>query len=234
MALVYKGLAPLSLLSTFSDERAPVIRQMLDRTTELLDRTLETDVGDPKKYSAAHGRPRVLFQLGVHCRWSPIVVDERKPLIDGDAQAALEAYGDQVDSDHTIFAGDRAPDAPGLSGPTFETTLFNIFKPVHHTALLFVLKSEDAKDALQVLLTWPKGTMKKVLILPKDANIEHSSFRGTDLVLKDKHGHAHDAYGSVVDEEYSTVIIRPDGVIGAILKGVDGLKKYYEGIFSVL
>ena len=71
LSLVLKGLAPLSLLTTYTDERVPVIREMLGLTTRLLDRTILP--GDNDK-DEGWRRGGALFMLGVHCRWSPLVI----------------------------------------------------------------------------------------------------------------------------------------------------------------
>ncbi len=204
---------------------------MLDSTTVLLDRTLEAKVNseDPESFKSAWKRPETFHQLGVNYRWSSIVIDEHQPFVDNGKGSASNAYGNQ--SDCILHAGDRAPDAPGLVGSVSETSLFDIFKPSQHTALLFTPKPDEAKDALSALGAWPKGTLWKVIILPKGVDVGQLEFSGADLVLEDKQGHAYSAYGKVVEEGYPVLVIRPDGVIGAISKGVDGLKRYYRGIF---
>ena len=102
----------MSLLGTYSEERVPVIKQMLERTTELLNKTLSAKKEDDNAISAAWNRPRALLQLGVNYRWSSIVLDERHPYTLGKKSNALDSYGDEGITD--FHAGDRAPDSPGL------------------------------------------------------------------------------------------------------------------------
>lgn len=49
-------------------------------------------------------------------------------------------------------------------------------------------------------------------------------------VLIDQAGHAYRGY--VVEEgEIEIVVVRPDGVVGAIVRGAAGLERYFEGVF---
>ncbi|TFY73620.1 hypothetical protein EWM64_g10392, partial [Hericium alpestre] len=76
LALAIKGLAAPGLLDSYTEERLPVIKEMLNVTTALLNETFDTTTrkaGDPSPWH----RPRALNQLGVHCRWSPVVVDDQ-------------------------------------------------------------------------------------------------------------------------------------------------------------
>lgn len=229
LALVYKGQAPVSLLDSYNDERAPVIRQMLEQTTELLNTAMDAKGNNPEALKASWERPKVLWQLGVNYRWSSIVVDEHRPYNPDHAQNALEAYGSQTDQ--TIHAGDRAPDAPGLTAHGVDTTLFKIFQPNRHTALLFYSSPADAKAVVDTLNTWFEGTLKVVIVLPKGSTAENSSW--ADIIVEDKLEHAYSAYGSAATNGYPVVLVRPDGVIGAIVSGVEGLRKYQKGIFSI-
>lgn len=54
LALVVKGFSPSSLLDTYTEERLPVIQDMLRRTRELLKLTL-----DPNRKESAMLRPEV-------------------------------------------------------------------------------------------------------------------------------------------------------------------------------
>lgn len=218
----------MSLLESYNDERAPVIREMLSQTTKILNNAMSAKPNDTNAQKATWNRPKILFQLGVNYRWSPVVVDEHRPYSADDAQSALEAYGSETD--RTIHAGDRAPDAPGLAAPGVETKFFEIFKPNLHTALLFYPSPADAKAVLDNLATWGEGTVKTVVVLPKGATPQ--SLPGADLVVEDKLGHAYAAYGDIVADGYPVILIRPDGAVGAIVSGVEGVQRYHKGIFS--
>ena len=72
---MHKGLADSSLLESYTTERLPVITEMLGRTTAILNKTItfKTDSEEENPFV----RPKILHQLGVNCRWSPILVDEQ-------------------------------------------------------------------------------------------------------------------------------------------------------------
>ncbi|TFY77391.1 hypothetical protein EWM64_g6621 [Hericium alpestre] len=71
LALAVKGLTAPGLLDSYTTECLPVITEMQRLTTALLN----------KAFGAASPwhRPRVLTQLGVHYRWSSVVVDLVEP-----------------------------------------------------------------------------------------------------------------------------------------------------------
>lgn len=71
MALVYKGLSPMSLLDSYNEERLPVIAEMLNQTTTLLNQTFRSR----RPESAAWIKGGSLLQLGVNYRWSSIILD---------------------------------------------------------------------------------------------------------------------------------------------------------------
>ncbi|KAI6033347.1 hypothetical protein EDC04DRAFT_2706926 [Pisolithus marmoratus] len=50
-------------------------------------------------------------------------------------------------------------------------------------------------------------------------------------VLIDQAGHAYRGY-VVEEQEARVVVVRPDGVVGAIVHGVTGLEQYFEGVFG--
>ncbi|PCH35543.1 hypothetical protein WOLCODRAFT_80676 [Wolfiporia cocos MD-104 SS10] len=103
-----------------------------------------------------------------------------------------------------VRAGDRAPDALGLMSAAESTSLFSIFGSAYHTILVF---SHGSALAEVVLVS------------------------GADAVLQDHNGHAYTAYGA--SKETSTVVIvRPDAMIGGIVFGGDGVKKYFGNVFS--
>lgn len=156
-------------------------------------------------------------------------MDEHQTFDANNEDCALDAYGNQTGS--TLRAGDRAPDAPGLTTSTLETSLSSIFSPDRHSVLLFTQDKDEVKAATLELATWPAGTIGMVMILPNGTNSRESNSLAADMIVEDKQGHAYAAYSGVIDEGYPIVVIRPDGVIGAVLKGIEGLKKYHEGIF---
>ncbi|EEB89480.1 hypothetical protein MPER_12415, partial [Moniliophthora perniciosa FA553] len=134
LALVEKGLAPHSLLDTYTAERLPVIASMLGKTTELLNNTYKSETAN-----SGLGRPFELRQFGTNYRGSSIVLDEKNVL----STEGVDPYRSGLDG--ILRAGDRAPDAPQLMSivDREDTSLFEIFKVSYHTILVFPLKSSS-------------------------------------------------------------------------------------------
>ncbi|KAI0784358.1 monooxygenase [Abortiporus biennis] len=230
LSLVCKKLSPLSILDSYNDERLPVIKSMLAKTTVIHKKMMESSSKEDQK--AAWERPKALNQLRVNCRWSSILVDEQLENEKDAKAAALDAYGSETDDN--LRAGDRAPDAPELVDlkTSEKTSLFSIFKPAYHTVLLFNPPTSDLPAILESLATWPSGTAKAVLILPKGASLP-KDIKEDVVVLEDTAGHAAQySYKKIVDGGFSVVIIRPDGVIGGVVKGAEGLKAYQNKLFA--
>ena len=185
LALVIKGLSPLSLLDTYKEERMPVIREMLRLTTSIADKTFK-DMDD----KSAWERPLALRQLGVHYRWSSIVVDELRGgelVLKSTSVEPEDVYG--LGKPDRLHAGDRAPDAPELvkldTGE--KTQLFQLLKPTHHTVV--VLDPAVAEDVLVLAKTFSEGSVKIYTISscdqPEDAKFD---------AYRDSQGHAYRAY----------------------------------------
>ncbi|TFK47960.1 monooxygenase [Heliocybe sulcata] len=234
LALVCKGLSPLKLLTTYTEERLPVIQEMLQVTTKLLNKTVGQGVDQ-----SAWKRGGALNQLGVNYRWSSIVLDERTSVKEV-AQTVQAAYGQVVAGDgvEVIRAGDRAPDAPGLisrfpkSSSEHPTSLFQIFKPTFHTALIFTRHPEKAAAIAQFLQqALPPNSVYAVAIAPGTSGYgPHVHFEAVDSAFIDVHGYAYKHYG-VESEEMTVVLVRPDGVVGAVVSSTDGLERYFQNIF---
>ncbi len=215
---------------------------MLQISTKILNRDFSAKAAEHSSASLTPKRPKSLDQLGINYRWSKIVIDERRPYSTDTAASALSPYGTGTDGDSSVHGGDRAPDAPELVvvNPNAgdgkpSTSIFSVLQPTQHTALLFVAGLAEAKTILEGFSTWAKDTIQFVVVLPKGtdaASVNVAGFKGT--VVVDHQGHAHDVYGVAVDDGFPVVIVRPDGVIGAIVKGKEGIEKYYKGIFSGL
>lgn len=54
-----------------------------------------------------------------------------------------------------------------------------------------------------------------------------------DLVLRDCDGHAYNTY-PILPSGCTIIVVRPDGVVGAIVDNSDGLRKYIQGIFTTM
>ncbi|PFH50935.1 hypothetical protein AMATHDRAFT_3453 [Amanita thiersii Skay4041] len=223
IALVQKGLAAPALLDTYDAERLPVIADMLGKTTKLNDKTFTA--GDHEGIRDSWKRGGALNQLGVNYRTSPIIVDDDVPRDENYA-----AYSNE--SETAARAGDRAPDAPGLSNvsvPGTTINLFNLYKPTHHTVFVFSGTKSGYSELLDLCKQLPSATVRTYLILPPDATASiHSSF---DCILQDNQGHAFSNF-HVPLSSVKVFAIRPDGVVGAAVNGVEGLRKYFVGVFG--
>ena len=221
-----KGLACPSLLATYGEERLPVIAAMLQKSTLLFDAM-------HKSQNIGFKRGNELRQLGVNYRWSSIVVDERTPKPKSAAEVNPYGSGDN----NSLRAGDRAPQAPGLirvgatSGPS-ETSLFDTFGPDHHTVLLFNAPADEAERAVGAAKQYPAGIVKTVAIVPQGAS-EPGVAGQLDVAVIDKDGYAFSAY-QVSPAKPTIVIVRPDGVVGGIVYGLEGLKTYFGGVFNAV
>ncbi|KAG1742103.1 FAD binding domain-containing protein [Suillus lakei] len=219
LALVEKGLAGRSLLETYSAERLPVISEMLEMTTSILNQTITT--GD-----VPIRRSTVLFMLGINCRFSNIVLDEfaipGKP---------IDAYG-VFDEGH-LEAGDRAPDAPNMlqvgGGESDVKTLFGLYRPWHHTTLVFAPSPADATPIMGALEAYDKSVMQSAVVLPSSASVMPVA-SPPNHVLVDQEDYAYSAYLMEAGQT-KVFVIRPDGGIGAIVHGAGGVKKYFSKIF---
>ncbi|KAG1727594.1 FAD binding domain-containing protein [Suillus lakei] len=213
LALVEKGLADKSLLETYNDERMPVISEMLEKTTTILNRAVKT--GD-----VTSGRTPILFMLGINCRFSNIVLDDLSK-----RTGALD--------EKNLEAGDRAPDAPNMlqvgGGESVVKTLFGLYKPWYHTVLVFAPSLADSFPILGALEAYGKDVVRSAVVLPSSAQVTPVA-SPADLVLVDQEGHAYSAY-LVEAGQTKVFVIRPDGVVGAIVHGIEGAKKYFSGIF---
>jgi hypothetical protein len=243
LALVVKGLSAPSLLDSYSEERIPVITEMISQTTKLLKKAL----GKDESTLQLNGN---LFQLGVNYRWSSIVVDERKAIEAGreaeedaymedfqfdddeDDEEKLDSYG--VDHDGRLRAGDRAPDSSGLKvrSPVRLAKqvcqLFQIFASSHHTILIFS-DLADFRDVLRVCSLYPKDAIRTVVITRAKKHVPLDT-TSADFILDDRDGHAHASY--CPRGICGIVVVRPDGVVGAIAQGRTGMNRYFRGIFT--
>jgi len=225
LAMVEKGLAPKTFMESYTHERLPVVASMLDQTTALLNKTF----GRTPDNFDGWKRGYELRQLGVNYRGSPIIVDESP----SDASEIVDPY--RSGNDGTVRGGDRAPDAPGLiavgqPSDKYLSTLFDIFGPTHHTLLLFSDDKEKQTAILKSVKKYPPNILKRVVVLSENTDVKSSDLPA-ELVFKDKDGYAYQNY-VIKSRTLDTVVVRPDGVIGALVSGVDGLKTYFDGIFT--
>ncbi|KAF9230311.1 FAD binding domain-containing protein [Melanogaster broomeanus] len=215
ISLVYKGLSPASLLDSYTIERIPVIAEMLNITSTLLQRIQDAPL------ERAMEREKKLDMLGINYRFSPIVREEFS------ADGPVSAY--RVLEEGVLVAGDRAPDAPRLrlGADDGATSLFAVFSPKRHTVLVFGPDVASAADILDALSTYPRAALHSVVVLPQASGTAATS--EVD-VLVDEAGHAYRGYLAAKGER-RVVVVRPDGVVGAIVRGAEGVTAYFEKIF---
>ncbi|KAL1719974.1 FAD binding domain-containing protein [Schizophyllum commune] len=207
LALGVQNLAPLNLLQSYSSERVPVIRDMLRRTTQLLDTTMRPGDKDPNE---GWQRGGALFQLGINYRWSEIVLDERRARVDEDEDERESAYV----GGKGLCAGDRAPDAP-VEG--LVSRLFDLYTLTRHVALVFSEAGEAIAEVEAVASELPAGMCEVAAVLPASSNGSASTSSLAAVRLLDVEGLARRA---------------PGGVIGAIVKDAKGVKTYFRRIFA--
>ncbi|KAH7884926.1 FAD binding domain-containing protein, partial [Phlebopus sp. FC_14] len=230
LALVTKNLAPPSLLTTYTTERIPVIAEMLQLSTQLLDKTVKLTADTAQ---GALQRSERMHMLGVNYRSSPIVIDEYDR-----GTEYVDAYGPIRAS--CLVAGDRAPDAPSLvptvvnrTGPVTVSEsirLFDLFRPSFHTVLLFTTDVAWAVSTVQAIEV-DRDVIRWVMVIPQSAPSFTESFPPFDLILHDREGHAYRGY-HVEMEDSKVFVVRPDGVLGAIVRGREGLGRYFDVIFN--
>ncbi|KAF9266863.1 hypothetical protein L218DRAFT_754431 [Marasmius fiardii PR-910] len=236
IALIHRGLSPYSLLMTYDEERIPVIEHVLNQTTSLLNKNLR---GQAKPSSWR--RDGNLFQLGINCRWSSIIVDQSRD--DGQLRETGSRTGNSIDpyggdGDQTLRAGDRAPDAAGLrlvhatfhtkKGGYLKCRLFDVLDVASHTLFLFNSDSDRLASILEVLSDYPKGVVRMAMVI-RDGEPVVLGDKQPDFILEDGEEHAYTTYD--LENGCDIAIVRPDGIIGAIVKDRGGLREYLGRLF---
>ncbi|KAJ7754143.1 FAD binding domain-containing protein [Mycena maculata] len=221
LALVEKGLAPPTLLDTYGEERLRVIAQMLQLTTKLHDKTWANGT------LARSERPSELSMLGVNYAGSSIVLEG-----EGASRAGSDAYT-KVEGGR-VLAAYRAPDAPGLvrvGSADAPTTLFAIFCATAHSVLVFGGDAAARTSVADVVARLPKDSAQLVVLLQQGATsgVESEVSAGA-TVLEDRAWHAYRGYGLDAGE-LTIVVVRPDGVVGAVVSAAEGVETYFRKIF---
>ena len=93
--------------------------------------------------------------------------------------------------------------------------------------------TEETQSVLTALEKVPHGAIKVVRIFTSDAASDSAPKAQTShtvIDVVDRDGHARDSYRPV-NSGYNTIIVRPDGVVGAIVNSVAGVEKYLQGVF---
>ncbi|EDR14078.1 uncharacterized protein LACBIDRAFT_305503 [Laccaria bicolor S238N-H82] len=228
LALVVKSLARPSLLDTYSEERLPVVSEMLKQTTKLLNGVVKSSKDD-----GAWNRSGSTLQLGINYRWSSIILDEVKktePTAQDSVDERSDSYGVSVNDG--LQAGDRAPDSPDLTRLRSDliakkSSLFrDVFGPSYHTVLIFA-HLVDAKASLQRVTGYPKDVLRTAVIVPSQQAVPIDLPDHVNLVFEDSKGHAHEAYAG---RKCGIIVVRPDGVVGAMARDPQWLDRYFKGI----
>lgn len=220
-----KGLSPASILDSYTKERLPVVDFMLNNTTAVYDTSI-------KHGNDGRGLTRdfELRQLGVNYRGSPIIRDERYM---GEVMPS-DPY--RSGDDGLVRGGDRAPEAPGLVSADDDTvtkSLFDVFKPTHHTVLVFSDPNDDQGALLSALGAFAHDIVQVAIVYPQSTPVTRTSTasRPTHHAFVDREGYAYKHY-NVTDLGTTIFVIRPDGYIGAYTRSRDGVVAYFEKIFT--
>ncbi|KAG1744056.1 uncharacterized protein EDB91DRAFT_1346091 [Suillus paluster] len=124
----------------------------------------------------------------------------------------------EIDEGH-LEARDGAPDAPKLLhillGEFDVKTLFDIYRPWCHTILIFAPNPADATPILAALESYDKHVVRSAVIMPSSSPATPAAFPA-DLVE---------------GTQTKVFIIRPDGVIGAIVRGGEGVTECFSTLF---
>lgn len=182
---------------------------------------------------------QVLHQLGVNYRSSSVVVDDFQ-----DKTEVIQTVTSAYETDGVLRAGCRAPEAPELrvlQGPTSNVTpmrLFDIFRATYHTVLFFLPRAEDNGPAdvnavLDLFARLGPDASRSVAIYPKDMFPAANTSPRFSFVVEDQAGHAFEGY-AVVPGEVRIVVVRPDGYVGAMAKGISGIKEYTGNVFNLV
>lgn len=244
IALVLKSASPQNLLDSYTAERIPIIAQILHATSQLYThmvakpkavendttRATEEDAENDKKSGLYRWRNDALQMYGINYRSSPVVVEERDPNVSTWEVEDLRAHAYAgYEGRASICAGDRAPEAPELLNEQTkeETSLLKIFGTSWHTVLIF--GSEDIDPILEKVDKYPEDLVKSFTVLRPDSNCSREV--GNATVLVDKQGYAHAAY-QIEEEGITVVIVRPDLFIGAVVKGAEGVERYFGKVYA--
>ncbi|KAK1223901.1 hypothetical protein PQX77_013217 [Marasmius sp. AFHP31] len=226
LSLVERGLAPRGLLDSYSLERLPIIAIMLEKTTRLMNERFQKASGNGT--DGWTRRDTELGQFGVNYRGSSLLVDERYT----DTDEPVDPYRSGLDG--SAHAGDRAPSAPGLilshSGETTTCGLYDLFDMTSHAILVFSRPNSPLLDEVQQILSgYDRESLKGVVVFPQGTTGFSDSESSMKTVV-DGEGYAYKHF-KVPQQEELVAVIRPDGYIGATVKGSPGLKKYLSNIF---
>ncbi|KAF9061453.1 FAD binding domain-containing protein [Rhodocollybia butyracea] len=215
ISLVHKKFAPHSLLESYTIERVRVIAAMLGKTTTLFKQTFQSQ----HKIGTINWPTRgfELRMFGINYRGSPIVLDEVQPPAE-----VLDPYKISPTS---------------LRKGTI-TSLFDILKTTAHTALVFtgILGFQTSQALLQALGRYPSEILRVLVIYPSSQSSVVGGAQVDFDELLDTREQAYYTYLRGVNLEEASpgvvVLVRPDGHVGAIVRDVDGIERYFRNLLS--
>jgi 2-polyprenyl-6-methoxyphenol hydroxylase-like FAD-dependent oxidoreductase len=235
LALTLKGIVRPAVLDSYSAERHAVGRSVL-KSTDAMTRFMvvrnPVAVGIRNHIAAFLSStemfrslvPRTMAELTVNYRGSTIVAEHHEGIFQ-----TITAFGGGP------RAGDRAPDANGLTlGDRQSQRLFDLMRSDDHKLLLFAGPHADQSElanlvsiANQISAMFARNVVS-YLVLP--ANLPASVPGWDGHVIIDNEMAMHHAYHAVNSCSY---LIRPDGYVGfrSFPAGAKHLIEFLKGIF---
>jgi 2-polyprenyl-6-methoxyphenol hydroxylase-like FAD-dependent oxidoreductase len=213
LALVERGIAAESLLDSYQAERHPVGVQLLKTT----DRLFSVIAGNNRLSRIARGR--IAPQVATRVLTRPWV---RRWLVGMLAQLRLHYPDSPLNAEHGTGWGD-AP-APGDRAREAEILidgrqgrLYEVFRGIHHTVLLFTGLDDDARPAVE-LCRIAEQLEQAYPGMVKARVVSAERFADQPAALGDPTRSAHRQYGVA---RASAFIVRPDKYIGYRGRPVD-------------
>lgn len=199
-------------------------------------------------------RSSLIKMLGINYRWSSLTIDTLHTTTSSPSSKEafrLTAYGIEGADPTEVYAGDRAPDAPVtlLAGrgenrqKDTKTRFHELFSPSKHTTFVFVPPgssgdTDEVKERLEALEGMRLGELMDVFVVYQQSSPVPTALItscGSVRILEDTNLHAWKGYGldRVNGAGYTTVIVRPDSIMGAFVGDVEGVKQYGVRMFGV-
>jgi 2-polyprenyl-6-methoxyphenol hydroxylase-like FAD-dependent oxidoreductase len=168
-----------ALLDTYEQERLPIAAWVLGISTQLMTSAVATR-------TIAFRRDEETLQLGLGYRECGLTQDMR-PAGDG------------------LRAGDRAPDAPGLTGPGGSCRVFDLLRGPHATLLGFGARWQPLIETCKARFI---DGLKGYVLVGAPGDPRH---------YLDAEGHARAAY-----HDDTLFVVRPDNYVGFAIEVADG------------
>lgn len=190
LALAVRGDAAPRLLDTYDAERRPVGEEIVARTVRAAREGMGSDLRDLDR--AIRREAQLLIGYG----GSPIV-------------------GPRRERQTEVIAGDRAPDARGLTRPTVSRPmrLFSLLDRREHTCILYADDATTTKSipeleaAAKTAVKAAHGRMAVYLVATPSADVADTALP----LIRDTAGEFAAAYSAIGN---SAFVLRPDGYLG--------------------